>query len=144
MKYLFVFILSIINIFFLIWFIGGLVIIFSTLTRGGLFVLFIVLVLTVIGGLLLFNLGRGLLHFIKVNNFKCARVAPAIDIKVRESLTLNLICVEIGVLLLANCGFILNKNYEVGILNWLFIGFAASLIPGMVIWLYLIKNNPQK
>jgi hypothetical protein len=142
MKYLFVFILTIINIFFLIWFIGGLIIL-PKLTGSSSLVLFVCLILIAIGGLLLFNLGRGLLHFIKVNNFKCARAVPIIDIKVRENLTLNLICVEIGVLLFANCGFTLNRHYEVGILNWLFIGFAASLIPGMIIWLYSIKNNPQ-
>lgn len=143
MKYLFVFILTIINIFFLIWFIGGIVIIFSLLASGKLFALLIILILTVIGGLLLLNLSKGLLHFIKVNDFKCTRVAPIIDIKMRESLALNLICIEIGVLLLASCGFMPNKNSELG-LSWLFIRFVASLIPGMIIWLYSIKDNPPK
>lgn len=141
MKYLFVFVLSVIILFLLALFIGGVVVLLSLLTGGHLFALVITLVVLIIGGALLFNLSSGLFKFIKANDLKSIRAAPIIDAKVRENITLNLICIEIGLLLLAGCGYILRQYYPDSALSLLFICLVVLLIPGLIVWLYSIKNN---
>ena len=141
MKYLFVFVLSMMILFLSALFIGGVVVLLYLLTGGHLFALVITLVVLIIGGALLFNLSSGLFKFIKANDLKSIRAATIIDAKVRENITLNLICIEIGLLLLAGCGYILRQYYPDSALSLLFIGFVVLLIPGLIVWLYSINNN---
>ena len=135
MKYIFILMMTTIILFICGVGILNLYILIANQSPG--FVVFIQYVILAIDGLFIYNLSRGLIHFLKVNGIGRQNCSCSIDSGIRHNLVIYLIIIEVVMFLFAGCGFIATQGDINKINNLVLVYlFCVILIPVMIWWLY--------